>query len=161
MFKYTNKWEDQKIDSVDTWYEIDQVKMAKWLKHLRDLNYQLMNDLSRDDVQRGIDKGRFNAYDCLLGNIRGGTIFMRNEKEQIEPVSSTASSAFSDTKMLDWLDKQGAHYGWGVQLPADYPNVRDCVFVCRNTTSGHKTIREAIAHRMGKPAPKSSQKRDC
>ena len=78
MFKYTNKWEHQKIDPVDTWYEIDQVKMVQWLKHLRDLNYQLMNDLSRDNVQRGIDKGRFNAYDCLLGNIHGGTIFMKN-----------------------------------------------------------------------------------
>lgn len=77
MFQYTKKWEDQKIDPVDTWYEIDQVKMVKWLKHLRDLNYQLMNDLSRDNVQRGIDKGRFNAYDCLLGNIRDGTIFMK------------------------------------------------------------------------------------
>ena len=77
MFQYKNKWEDQKIDPVDTMYKIDQVKMAKWLKHLRDLNYQLMNDLSRDDVQRGIDKGRFNAYDCLLGNIHGGTIFMK------------------------------------------------------------------------------------
>lgn len=78
MFQYTKKWEDQKIDPVDTWYEIDQVKMVQWLKHLRDLNYQLMNDLSRDNVQRGIDKGRFNAYDCLLGNIQGGTIFMKN-----------------------------------------------------------------------------------
>jgi len=77
MFQYTKKWEDQKIDPVDTMYKIDQVKMAKWLKHLRDLNYQLMNDLSRDDVQRGIAKGRFNAYDCLLGNIRDGTIFMK------------------------------------------------------------------------------------
>jgi hypothetical protein len=45
---------------------------------------------------------------------------------------------------LNWLDQQGAHYGWKVQLPADYPNVKECVFVCRNTTSGHKTIREAI-----------------
>lgn len=77
MFQYTKKWEDQKIDPVDTMYKIDQVKMAKWLKHLRDLNYQLMNDLSHDDVQRGIAKGRFNAYDCLLGNIRDGTIFMK------------------------------------------------------------------------------------
>ena len=77
MFKYTNKWEDQKIDPVDTWYEIDQVKIVKWMKHLRYLNMSLMDDLSRDDVQRGIDKGRFNAYDCLLGNIHGGTIFMK------------------------------------------------------------------------------------
>jgi len=54
----------------------------------------------------------------------------------------------SDSEMLDWLDKQGAHYGWSVQLPADYPNVRDAVFVCRNTSGGHATIRAAIAARM-------------
>jgi hypothetical protein len=77
MFQYTKKWEDQKIDPVDTWYEIDQVKMVKWLKHLRDLNMVLMNDLSRDDVQRGIDKGRFETYNSLLGNIHRGTIFMK------------------------------------------------------------------------------------
>jgi hypothetical protein len=50
----------------------------------------------------------------------------------------------TDTEMLNWLDKQGAHYKWKVQLPTDNPNVKDAVFVCRNTTSGHKTIREAI-----------------
>ena len=77
-FKYTKKWEDQPIAPSDTWYEIDQVKMVQLLKHLRDLNYQLMNDLSRDNAQRDIDKGRFNAYDCLLGNIHDGTIFMKN-----------------------------------------------------------------------------------
>lgn len=77
-FKYTKKWENQPIDPIDTWYEIDQVKMVQWLKHLRDLNYQLMNDFSRDNAQRDIDKGRFNTYDCLLGNIHDGTIFMKN-----------------------------------------------------------------------------------
>ena len=56
----------------------------------------------------------------------------------------------ADTEMLNWLDQQGAHYGWKVQLPTDYPNVKECVFVCRNTTSGHKTIREAIKAAMGK-----------
>ena len=56
----------------------------------------------------------------------------------------------SDTEMLNWLDKQGDHYGWKVQLPADYPNVEDAVFVCRNTSSGHKTIREAIAAAIAK-----------
>jgi hypothetical protein len=76
--KYTNKWEDQKIDRADIMCEIDQVKLVQWLKHLRDLNHLLMNDLSRDDVQRGIDKGRFETYDCLLGDIRRGTIFMKN-----------------------------------------------------------------------------------
>ena len=68
--------------------------------------------------------------------------------------SVASGSPITDTERLNWLDKQGARYGWTVQLPSDYPNVRDCVFVCRNTTSGHKTIREAIAHRMGKPNDK-------
>ena len=66
----------------------------------------------------------------------------------------------SASEMLDWLDKQGAHYGWSVQLPADYPNVRDAVFVCRNTSGGHATIRAAIAARMannkGQPRPTES-----
>lgn len=78
MFKYTNKWEDQKIDPADTGYEIDQVKMVKWMKHLRDLNHLLMNDLTRDDREREKNKAAFNAYDCLLGDIRRGTIFMKN-----------------------------------------------------------------------------------
>ncbi len=70
-------WEDQKIDPVDTMYEIDQAKLVKWLKHLRNLNMGLMNNLLRDDVQRGIDKGRFEAYDCLLNDIQNGRIFTK------------------------------------------------------------------------------------
>ena len=77
MIKYTNKWEGQAVDPVDTMYEIDQVKLVKWLKHMRDLNMLLMNDLTRDDVQRGIDKGRFETYDSMLGDIRSGTIFTK------------------------------------------------------------------------------------
>jgi len=78
MFQYTKKWEDQKIDPVDTLYKIDQVKLVKWLRHLRDLNHLLMNDLLRDDREREKARGAFNAYDCLLGNITSGTIFMKN-----------------------------------------------------------------------------------
>ena len=62
----------------------------------------------------------------------------------------------SASEMLDWLDKQGAHYGWSVQLPADYPNVRDAVFVCRNTSGGHATIRAAIAARMANTEPRNA-----
>jgi len=58
----------------------------------------------------------------------------------------------ADTEMLNWLDKQGAHYKWKVQLPTDNPNVKDAVFVCRNTTSGHETIRAAIDAAMKKGA---------
>lgn len=77
MIKYTKKFEDQEIDRVDLMYKIDQTKLVKWLKHMRDLNMMLMNDLGRDDVQRGVDKGRFETYDSLLENIRGRRIFMK------------------------------------------------------------------------------------
>jgi|LakMenEpi03Aug12_release.lakeMendotaPanAssembly.Ray.scaffolds.fasta_scaffold110780_6 hypothetical protein len=56
----------------------------------------------------------------------------------------------TDTEMLNWLDQQGDHYEWKVQLPTDYPKVADAVFICRNTTSGYKTIREAINSAMKK-----------
>jgi len=75
--KYTKNWKDQEVNPVDTMYKIDQIKLVKWLKHMRNLNMLLMNDLSRDDVQRGIDKGRFETYDYLLGDIHRGTIFMK------------------------------------------------------------------------------------
>lgn len=55
----------------------------------------------------------------------------------------------TDKEMLDWLDKQGRHYKWNVQLETDWPQVRDCVFVTRNSTGGFETIREAIAAKMG------------
>lgn len=77
MKVYSGKFEDQPVNPVDTYYTIDQVKLVKWLKHMRNLNMLLMNDLSRDDVQRGIDKGRFETYDCMLGDIHRGTIFMK------------------------------------------------------------------------------------
>ena len=79
MKNYKN-WEDEVVDPVDTLYKIDQKKLVKWLKNLKDLNMYLMNDLSRDDVQRGRDEGRFDAYDCLLGDIRRGTIFMKQKR---------------------------------------------------------------------------------
>lgn len=77
MFKFTSKFEDQPVDRVDTMYEIDQSKMVQWLKHLRDLNMLLMNDLQRDAVERAKAKGAFDAYSCLLGDIQRGTIFMK------------------------------------------------------------------------------------
>lgn len=77
MKVYSDKFEDQPVDPVDTYYTIDQVKLVKWLKHMRKLNMHLMNDLGRADIQRAIDKGRFETYDCLLGDIHRGTIFMK------------------------------------------------------------------------------------
>ncbi len=75
--KYTKNWEDQEVDPVDTMYKIDQKKMVKWIKHLRDLNMLIMNDLLRDDFERAKARGAFDAYDCLLGDIHRGTIFMK------------------------------------------------------------------------------------
>lgn len=77
MFQYTQKFQDQPVDPVDTIYEIDQAKLVQWLKHMRDLNILLMNDLKRDDVERSKAQGAFNAYSCLLGDIHRGTIFMK------------------------------------------------------------------------------------
>ncbi len=75
--KYTKNWEDEEVDPVDTMYKIDQKKMVKWIKHLRDLNMLIMNDLLRDDLERAKARGAFDAYDCLLGDIHRGTIFMK------------------------------------------------------------------------------------
>jgi hypothetical protein len=77
--KNYKKWEDEVINPSDLYYKIDQKKLVKWLKHLRDLNMSLKNDLGRDDVQRGRDEGRFDAYNCLLGDINRGTIFMKQK----------------------------------------------------------------------------------
>ncbi len=80
MFNFTKKFQDQPVDPVDTMYEIDQAKMVQWLKHLRDLNMLLMNDLQRDDVERAKARGAFDAHSCLLGDIQSGTIFMKKQK---------------------------------------------------------------------------------
>jgi hypothetical protein len=77
MFKFTSKFQDQPVHPVDIMYEIDQAKMVQWLKHMRDLNMLIMNDLQRDDVERAKAKGAFDAYSCLLGDIQRGTIFMK------------------------------------------------------------------------------------
>ena len=54
----------------------------------------------------------------------------------------------TDSEMLDFLEGQGAHYQWKVQLETNYPYIRDCVWIGRNTSSGYKTIREAITASM-------------
>jgi hypothetical protein len=80
MKTYTKTWEDEIVDPNYIYYKIDQKKLVKWLKHLKQLNGFLKDDLSRDDVQRGRDEGRFDAYACLLGDINRGTIFMKSKK---------------------------------------------------------------------------------
>lgn len=70
-------WTEEEVTPGDMYYRIDQKKLVKWLKHLRTLNQLLKNDLQRDDVQRAEDRGRFDAYSCLLGDIQSGTIFMK------------------------------------------------------------------------------------
>ena len=77
MRTYSKQFEDQPVNPVDTYYKIDQAKMVQWIKHLRDLNMLIMNDLLRDDLERSKARGAFDAYDCLLGDIHRGTIFMK------------------------------------------------------------------------------------
>ena len=69
---------------------------------------------------------------------------IRSLKRETEP------APISDFAMIDWLEKQGNVLGWNVQLPSDYPYVKGCVFICRNTTGGYRTLREAIAEKMKK-----------
>lgn len=54
----------------------------------------------------------------------------------------------TDTEMLDWIEKQGQYYKWNVQTDKDFPFVRDCFWVQRNSMSGSATAREAIALAM-------------
>jgi len=54
--------------------------------------------------------------------------------------SATSSPTHpSDAAMLDFLDSLPSKELWGVNV------ARGCVFVCKNRSSGHKTVREAIA----------------
>ena len=55
----------------------------------------------------------------------------------------------TDTQMLDWLEQQGkGYYFWKMQTERDYPNIKGCAFLMRNSTSGAATAREAIAEAM-------------
>ncbi len=52
----------------------------------------------------------------------------------------------TDTQLINWLEKQGSsHLYWKVQTEDDYPHVKGCVFVSRNSTSGYTTLREAVS----------------
>jgi len=81
---------------------------------------------------------------------------MKNKRKALPTKEAWASMVItgtyaSDSDMLNFLDQQGSiNRYWKVQLPSDYPHVKECVFVCRNSSIGHKTIREAIAERMAK-----------
>lgn len=77
MKVFPDRYEDQTVDPADIYFEVDQRKLVKWLKHMRKLNCSLMNDLSRDYNQRQIDEARHDVYDCLLGDIRRGTIITK------------------------------------------------------------------------------------
>ena len=77
MKVFPDKYQNQVVDPADIYYEVDQVKLVKWLKHMRKLNCSLMNDLTRDDTQRKVDEARHDVYDCLLGDIRRGTIITK------------------------------------------------------------------------------------
>ena len=104
---------------------------------------ELRGDVVRLTAERDQLQAQLRALTLVCGTNDANTF-----ETWIDRANARAERAESDLaaerSRLNWLDQQGAHYGWKVQLPADYPNVKECVFVCRNTTSGHKTIREAI-----------------
>jgi len=77
MRTFTDRYEDQPINPVDVYYKVDQKKLVKWLKHMAKLNQGLMNDVSRDNIQRGIDKGRYETYSGILQLIHLGTIITK------------------------------------------------------------------------------------
>jgi len=60
----------------------------------------------------------------------------------------------TDTEMLDWLEKQGNSYMWNAQTEKDFPFVRGCFFLNRNSTSGLESAREAISKAMERSASK-------
>jgi len=62
-----------------------------------------------------------------------------------EVLFNKLAAARADAERLDWLDTHPSHYLWNVEVKYG------CVFVCRNCTSGHKTIREAIDARKATP----------
>ncbi len=77
-FVYKDRHEDQPVDPVDTMYPVDNAKLAQWCKHMAKLNGLLMNDLSRDDDQRAIDKGRHETYESFLFMIRNNVIITKD-----------------------------------------------------------------------------------
>lgn len=74
---FLDRYEDQVVNAGDMHFKVDQKKLIKWLKHMIKLNDELMRDLDRSDVQRGIDKGRFSAYSSILNCIKLGTIITK------------------------------------------------------------------------------------
>lgn len=54
----------------------------------------------------------------------------------------------SDTEIIEWLEMQGRDYLWKVQTERDYPYVKNTVFVMRNSSSGEKTLREAVIKKI-------------
>jgi hypothetical protein len=54
----------------------------------------------------------------------------------------------TDTELINWLNAQGSYYRWTVQIETDYPFVKRCVFVQRNSTEGEPDIRTAIIKAM-------------
>ena len=67
-FVFRDVWTDQGLTplEVSVMGSIDGAKLIQYLKHFKSLNGLLMNRLDRDDVQRGKDEGRFDAYSNIL-----------------------------------------------------------------------------------------------
>jgi len=58
----------------------------------------LMNDLLRDDREREKARGAFDAYSCLLGDIKRGTIFMEKERDQLRARAEKAEAELTNYK---------------------------------------------------------------
>jgi hypothetical protein len=55
----------------------------------------------------------------------------------------------TDTEILNWIETCGSTENkWKLQTENDYPHVVGCVFLSRNSKSGHETVREAVIEAM-------------
>ena len=133
---------DSEARAIATQLEVVVVLTRRWLavEKERDQLRAEVERLKKDNLDMGHWIGS-KMYEPEWDSFKKSLEVIDHWKARAEKAEA---ELISERSRLDWLDQQGAHYGWKVQLPTDYPNVKECVFVCRNTTSGHKTIREAI-----------------
>ena len=59
-------------------------------------------------------------------------------REECEQAQAEVAELRRDNERLDWLESRPSKYEWAVTLD------HGCVFVTRNKTSGHGSVREAI-----------------
>ena len=62
---------------------------------------------------------------------------------EIEKLEAEIAELRADKARLDWLEQQPSKYEWAVTL------AHGCVFVTRNKTTGHPSLRAALDAAMG------------